>query len=630
MTTTTSTDYAALVAALGGLASIVKPPPNRNAAQWADECRVLPPGSPEPGRWRSSRVPYTIPIYEAFSDPRYTTIVGVMGAQMSKTELLVNVLGHRFTDGPYVPALYIAPTEKAARTMSSDRVMKMLRTTPVLWERLAKGHANKVTEKWIAGIRIGFGWAGSATELASNPAGLALVDERDRMSNDVESEGDPVELVRARGSNYWGFKLGVFSTPTLEGGSPIWSLFEEGTMCKWAWHCIHCGEAFIPRIELLKYNDSQDFAELKESAVVVCPNCGGTHENKHKRKLNEQGRYIPHAIDKDGKHVQIEAVKENSTASFWVSGLCSPWQTFGQRAESLVKAYRSREPGRIQGAINTAFGELYKLIGEKPSWEEVYECRTAVERGLIPNWSKLITVGADVQKNGIYYVVRCWGFNNRSHLIDHGFVTGETEFDDVWLVFKNIITRTIDGVPFVNVAFIDSGYKPGLDNFRRPQHKVYDFCRRHPGFTYPTKGHDTLERPIKASKIDVTVSGRIIKGGLTLWHVDTDHLKSWVHAQINIPEEAERLWTLHSEIDEDYCRQIVAEELLVTAGGRRKWIRPNKANHYFDCEVLARAAAMSRNMHSAQPPRKQPEAEQPAPVKKTFVQRDNKPSWFRR
>lgn len=626
-------DLRALAHLVATAGSIVEPPPSRTADQWADESRVLPEGSPEPGPWRTDRVPYTRDIYRAFSDPRYTTIVGVMGSQMSKTELLLNVIGHRFTDGPYVPALYVGPTEKNVRSMSNDRVMKMLRSTPVLWERMAKGQRNKVAEKWIAGIRLGFAWAGSATELASHPAGLVLVDERDRMDNDVGGEGDPVELARARGSNYWGFKLGIFSTPTIECASPVWSLFEEGTMFKWAWYCIHCGQHFIPRLELLSYADTEDYAELHETAVVACPHCGGTHESKHKRRLNEGGRYIPHTLTSSGAHEEVDEPAENTTASFWVSGLASPWQTFGQRAERLAKAYRSKEPERIQGTINTAFGELFKVRGEAPPWEAVLETRVQLPRRHVPDWVQLVTMGVDVQKRGLYYVIRGWGFNNRSHLIDHDYIHGETEYDDVWVLWQSVLGQLRpDGKPLTHVAFIDSGYKPGHDRFRRPEHKVYEVCRRTQGRAFPAKGHDSLERPIRASQIDVTISGRVIKGGVTLWHVDTDHVKSWVHAQIALPENAERGWTTHAEIDEDYCRQISAEELVVKPSGRRVWICPNhRPNHYFDCEVLARAAAMSRQVHTIQAPKPEAAPAAPAVKKQQFIQRPpTSGGWFKR
>jgi len=606
-----ASDMSGVAAILRGASQIWRPPPDRTADQWADDCRILPPGSPEPGPWRTDRVPYTREIYRAFSDPRYSSVIVVMGSQMSKTELILNVIGHRFCDGPYTPALYIGPTEKQVRSMSKDRVMKMIRATPELWDRLAKGQANKIAEKWLAGIRLGFAWAGSATELASHPAGLVLVDERDRMDNDVGGEGDPVELARARGSNYWGFKLGVVSTPTVEGASAIYSLFEEGTMYKWAWQCIHCHEYFVPALAHLKFDDVPDYGTIRRSAVVACPLCGGTHESKHKRRLNDGGRYIPHQLGALGDHIAVDEPRDSTTASFLVSGLCSPWQTFGQRAEQLVKAYRSQDAGRIQAVINTGFGELFKVRGQAPPWESVLEARSALPRGMVPDWAKLVTMGVDVQKRGLYYVVRGWGFNARSHLIEHGYIAGDTEYDDVWLLWRELLERSLDGKPVISLAFVDSGYRPGADRFRRPEHKVYEVCRRTNGRAFPAKGHDTLERPIRAAKLDVTAGGKIIKGGITLWHIDTDHVKSWIHGQIDIPEGSDRLWTVHADVDEDYCRQMVAEELIVKPSGRRVWIAGRKANHYFDCEVLARAAAMSRAVHALSREEPQPPAPKP-------------------
>jgi len=140
---------------------------------------------------------------------------------MGKTEAVGNLIGHRFSDGPFVPAIYVGPTEKQVRSISKDRIDKMLRSTPLLWERTEKGARFTTYEKFIAGTRLGFAWAGSATELSSHPAGLVLVDERDRMTSDAGNEGDPVSLARARLKNYPAKKLGVFSTPTTESASPI-------------------------------------------------------------------------------------------------------------------------------------------------------------------------------------------------------------------------------------------------------------------------------------------------------------------------------------------------------------------------------------------------------------------------
>lgn len=541
-----------------------------------------------------------VAIYDAFTSSKYRQVIGVMGAQMGKTEALFNIIGHRFDDGPQMPALYIGPTEKQVRSVSNDRVKKMLISTPSLWAKTAKGHRDKVTEKWIAGTRLGFGWAGSATELASHPAGLVLVDERDRMDSDAGGEGDPVVLARARTKTYPNAKVGVFSTPTIEGGSPIWALFLEGTAGKWAWNCPDCGDWFVPRLELLKWPQDCTPAEAHKAAHLCCDHCGTVIENRQKEKLNAAGQFLYHE-DHGGDLVPIGfEAPDNRTASFWVSGLASPWQSFGDIAEIVVAAYRSKEPERIQAAINTYAGEIWKTRGDAPAWAEVYALRKPYAPGSMPEGVQMITAGVDVQKRGLYYVIRGWGFNSESWLLDNGYIAGETEFDNVWLLLARHLEREFPGGLRIQRMFVDSGYRPG-DKYRRPDNQVYLFARRHAGRVYAAKGHDTQDRPLKTSKVDMTLSGKTIKGGVTLWHCHTDYLKTWLFSRIRWPEGDPGGWHIHNEIDEDYCRQIVAEEVVTKPSGKRVWILRQKDNHYLDCETLAHAAAMSLQVHTLKP-----------------------------
>ncbi len=530
---------------------------------------------------------------QAFSDPARELITIVCGAQMGKTESLMNVLGHRYDDGPRVPTLWIAPTQKSVKSIADDRVMKMLRSTPDLWAKLEKGRRNRMVEKYLAGVRLGFGWAGSSTELASHPAGLVLLDERDRMISDVEGEGDPLILARARTKNYPLRKIGVCSTPTIEGSSPIWSLFLEGTRQKWAWPCPHCGTLFVPELKLLKWPDKATPATARAKAFVVCPECGGECHDQHKPKMNAWGRYLASSLDEEGNEMFHEEPEPNSNASFWISGLASPWQTFGEIAEMLVAAYRSREPERIQGVVNTYGGEVWRIRGEAPKWEAVLQTRGGYGRGMIPAGVRLLVMGVDVQQEGLYWVIRGYGVNGESWGIDHGYLFGLTEYDNIWitlgqLIEKPVRDRTLDRV------FIDSGYRPG-SLYRRPQNQIYMFCRRFRGLAFPTKGWRTMDKPLKASDIDLTLAGRTVKNAVKLWHLDTNYLKSWIYAQIERPPGEPVLWHSHAQIDEDYCKQVVSEERLVKASGEVVWLE-HGPNHYLDAEGEAFAAALSLNM----------------------------------
>lgn len=619
--------HAALLGLVRDAAEIVAPPPVRSADQWADARRMLPIGNAEPGPWRSSRVPWTRAICEAFSDIETRRVYVVMGSQMAKTETILNLIGHRFDDGPRVPTLYVGPTENQVRGLMRERVDPMLRSVPSIVAKLAQGHDDKVTEKYIAGVRLGAAWAGSPTELASRPAGLVLVDERDRMESSTGGEGDPVELCEARVATYPGGKLGVFSTPTLHGASPIVSLFDTGTREFWCWSCVHCAAWFRPTAALLMYDKDGDRRELAASARVVCPHCGGEHDDSHKAGLNAGGRFVPHrlSVEHPGEYEPTPMRDASDTRSFWVSGLCSPWQSFGALAVRLALAYRSKDADKLQAVINTALGETYRAKGDAPKTEEVRQTIARVPRRQVPTWARLLTMGVDVQKTGLWYAVRAFGFDQaaqsaRSHAIDHGFIYGDPEYDDVWLALANVrdaeyLTTDGNGRRRIELALCDSGYNPNTDRYRRPTHAVYEACRRSSWRMLPSKGHQAQKSPAYLSKIESLPSGRVIPG-LKIWHIDTDHFKSQIHAAIRrAAEDAAPMWTLHAEADDHYLQQLIAEELLITSAGRRIWkLRGRADNHLFDCEVLTHAAAWIHQAKIRAPGDPRPPARPPAPA----------------
>lgn len=556
---------------------------------------MLPPGSAEPGPWRSSRTPYLIPILQAGADFRFRRVIMVMGSQLGKTEALLNLIGWRLDDDP-CPILYVSPTQRQAESISRDRLGKMLKSTPSLWAKLTRGHADKISEKWISGVRLGFAWAGSATELASHPAGMVLVDERDRMDGSTGGEGDPVSLAEARTATFPDGKVVVCSTPTLEGASPIWRLWEEGTQHRWAWPCPHCDEYFVPTLELLRWPEGCTAHQALKAARLACPECGSEIEDRHRAGMNTQGVFLAPGQRIESGEVIGEA-PESDTASFWVSGLCSPWRTFGQRAKAFIEATHSKTPERVQAVINTQLGELYRLKGEAPDWTRVTELRGGYESGTLPAGVQVLTLGVDVQGNRLVYAVRGWGVNSESWLIEAGELWGETAHAPVWADLGALLERTWDGMA-IRRAFIDSGFNPSGP---RTDNVVYAFCRQYRGRAYPAKGHATLDKPLKAAMIDVTHRGRTVKGGLQLWHLDSDYFKSWVHNRIEWPAGESGAFHLPMDATDDYCQQLVAEQRLVKASGRVTWIRTRKDNHFLDAEALNAAAAQSLAVHTLRP-----------------------------
>jgi phage terminase large subunit GpA-like protein len=540
-----------------------------------------------------------VPIMRAFSDPSYRRIVAVMGAQMGKTEAFWNVIGWRLDDDP-TPILYVGPTQKLTESMSSDRVMKMLRSVPSLWDKLEKGKKNKITEKFIGGVRLGFAWAGSPTELAGHPAGLVLLDERDRMENSVGGEGDPGELAEARIATFPDGKLAVVSTPT-EGTvdvarheatgiehwqvgdaveSPIWRLWQEGSRHEWAVPCPECGDYFVPRFRHLHWPKDSTPHQALHAAALTCINCGGLIQHAQMHAMNAAGRFVApgQRIEKDGT-VTGEA-PATEAASFWVSGLCSPWQTFGQRARSFLSAVRSGDPDRIRTVLNTRFGELYAERGEAPTWDRVMELRADYASKEVPEGVLFLTAGVDVQKDRLVYVVRGWTHHMGAYLIEFGELWGDTDQPDVWTLLADYL-RTDYGGRQIRLTMVDCGYRPEM---------VFAFCRAHP-IASPARGYQKLTAPIRATLQDVTANGKTIKRGVQVWNVDTDYFKQLIHSRIEWPLDQPGAWRLPVDVSEEYARQIIAESRVPLPSGGMIWKRHDKDNHALDAEVYAAAAA---------------------------------------
>lgn len=420
-----------------------------------------------------------------------------------------------------------------------------------------------------------------------------MVDERDRMADDVKGEGDPVELADARTSTYPDGKTGVFSTPT-EGNveakkhpetglehwqpsdevvSPTWKLWQEGTRHEWAWPCPHCDEYFIPRLGLLTWPEKATPTEARKEARLICPHCGVMIEDRHKDSMNGLGRYVApgQSVSKKGEITGTPETAGNMTFSFWVSGICSfsSKKSFGNLAARLVAAYRSGDPKRIQAVINTDFGELFAIGGDAPDWQMVLDRRRIYKMGEVHPGACVLTCGVDVQKNRLVYSVRAWGPNFESWLVEKGEMWDETSKPEVWKKLAALLDKEWGGFK-IRFMGVDSGYETTM---------VYDFCKRYPGRALPTKGDEGIKKDINVTQPDK-------RSEMKLFVFRPDTYKSWVVARLTWPQHEPGGWWVPSNIDEDYCKQMTSEKKVMKPSRRVVWVQVRKDNHFFDCEVI--------------------------------------------
>lgn len=572
---------------LNSVAQVLRTKTYRNAAEWAENSRILGRSeSSEAGPFNASRTPYFQSIYEAAESGKYRWIIVVCGSQMGKTEFMLNRCGYRFDVKP-VPLMIVQPNKDLAKRFSKARVAKLIRNTPPLWGKLAKGSLDNIFEKYIGGTQLKIAWATSATQLCSDPAGEVHLDELDRMSDDVDGEGDPVTLSDARGATFPDFLLIACSTPTVEGESKIMKLFEMGTQQVWCAPCPHCGHFFAPFFADLHWEEGATAGRARKTAFVQCPECKRAIGDEWRIEANRPGvgRYLA-----PGQSVEVGKIvgnlKETHVASFRVPGLFSPWVSFGESAALWVDADASGDATKIKTVINTRFGDLYKIEGDAPRTEELEVLRSDTPSLVIPPWALLLVAGCDVQKRGLYVVVRAYGPGGKSQAVLFLFLPGDTNEDQVWLdLEKNVLDYPFGDAKkpmFISRMAIDSRYREEM---------VFAFVSRHKDRCLAARGQAQQSVPVRVLRIEITFEGKRKAEGIQLLSINDSHFKLFVFNRITRGADVEDAWLIAQDMSEEYCEQVLSEELVILPSGRHKWVQRRKDNHALDCEKFNAALA---------------------------------------
>lgn len=582
-----------------------------------------------------------VPFAMAVHGRTHKRVVMVVSAQSGKTETFLDILGERLDTAP-VPVIYVGPSRHFLIEQFEPRIDELM-TTTCLTDVLAPKSKQKKTRKLINGVPLRLAHGGSTTAMKSDPFGLAFTDEADEMMATLRGQGNPVGLVDARGDTYADFVHAITSTPSEgvaevetdpdsglefwadtdpeEVKSTIWRLWLTGTRYHWAWPCPHCGEYFIPRFACLGWDkpkgadgrEQPSTPSLAQRTAHLIGPCGCIiYENEPapsrtgdpsedvvtaKEWMNEHGVYVAPGQSVSADGTVHGPMPESWTLSFWVSGLCSPFVSWGERAARYVEAVRSGNPGDIQAVKNQGFGELYSPGGgTAPDIAEVMDrASDDYVMGEVPEGARILTLTVDVQKDRLVYVIRGWGAGATSWLVEASDLYGMTEEEEVWKTLDTVVTDTYDGIP-IRLALIDSGFRPGK-KFLVPEHRVYAFARRYPVLVRATKGSSSpMRKPLTSSKIDITINGKDIPQGLDLLRLDTDYFKSWVQQKIRWPDDSPGAWHLPSDISEDYAKQIVSETRMRAPGGKVKWVQRSRENHFLDCEAMQGAAQLMLNL----------------------------------
>lgn len=545
----------------------LKPKPRLNLREWADEYRRLSQESAaEPGRWRTSRVPYMAEPMEVISQNDTSRIVLMISSQLGKTEFLLNVFGYYAHLEPS-PILLIQPTEGAASAFSKDRIAPMIRDTPVitdLFKSDAYGDsANTILHKSYPGGYIALAGSNAPQALAGRPIRIILLDEIDRFPTSAKTEGDPVDIVKRRCQNFPDSKFIAVSTPTIEGESKIAALYEDTDQRKYHIACVHCSELFYPEWKHIAWTTPED-------AQIYCPHCGGGHNDHERLQASYNGRWIA-------------SNPGHRTPGFHTNALVSPWTKLTEMVYEFVQA--ENKPNKLQPFYNTILGLPYKYVGSVVGDISISQRSEDYNRLRIPNDVVILTAGCDVQGDRIEAEVIGHTTDGRIYNIDYIIVQGDTKDLSTFREFRDTLMNTDyfreDGIQLeVLSTLIDAGYNTKV---------VYEFTNQH------KKDRIYASRGI-SGPVSMLVHSQS-KFNASFYKVGVDIFKEQLYNQLLIDDPSKEGYChFPKERTLDYFAQLCQSEtrtLVVDKRGRQYWHYQNdekKRNEALDCRVYAMAA----------------------------------------
>lgn len=501
---------------------------------------------------------------DACSDPEIREVVVMAGAQLGKSEAILNIIGYHIENDPS-PILVLQPTVEMAQSFSKDRVANgLIRSTPCLRDKVrdprARDSGNTTLHKVFPGGALTLVGANSPAGLASRPIRLVLCDEVDRYPSSAGSEGDPIQLARKRANTFWNRKIVMVSTPTNKGASRIEEAFEESDQRHYYVPCKHCHHEQKMIWQNVRWEDGNP-----DSAAYACSHCGVLWTDSDRRWSIRNGRWF---AEQEFKGV----------AGFYINGLYSPWTPLADGVRDFLSMKKNPEQLRVW--TNTYLGESWEDEGEQVDDFSLYERREDFKEA-IPEEVVFLTAGVDVQDNRLEASIIGWARDQESYVIDHKVMYGDPSTPQLWTQLDSLVGKTYetyDGRQMaIRATCIDSG-----GHFTN---SVYQYAKKNAGKrVFAIKGVGGEGRPI---------AGRPTKNNVVrcpLFPIGVDTVKDLLFARMRIEEPGPGYIHFNEHLDDEYFRQLTAEKIVTRfhRGFKKRVFQKVRArNEALDCFVYA-------------------------------------------
>ncbi|MDX8513542.1 phage terminase large subunit family protein [Mesorhizobium captivum] len=395
------------------------------------------------GPWRNEDAPYMVEPARMGTSRRYSAVVFVGPARTIKTDALVlNTFGHRVCCMPR-NMLIVCPTKDMAREFSITKLDPMIRATPAVRSRQARGRgADNLHDKKFAGnMRLRIGWP-VIGQVSMVDIPDVVVTDYDRCPDDIDGEGSLFDLARKRTQSFG--SLGIMIAESSPGrvveadddwqpSSPheappcggLLSIYNTGTRGQIYWTCPHCKTLFRPRFDTLKWDKKASNGETAKTVYMLCPS-GCVIGPDRKRALNAGGIWLHETADGGLVEIDDSKVRDTDTVSYWGEGpiaALQPWDQLVQRFLDATDEFRrTGDEVRLKSTITLDQGRPYRAkvrtVGEGLSPEVLKALAKPYPMRVCPADTRFTTIAVDVQPNRFVVQVDAWCRDLERFLID--------------------------------------------------------------------------------------------------------------------------------------------------------------------------------------------------------------------
>ncbi len=396
------------------------------------------------GRWSHDEAPYLIEPMEALTNPDYLTVAVPGPGRSGKTAIAENWI-LQSVDADPADMLWYEPTDDVVEAYVKAVINPMIDQHEILKNRLGPNPIDRSIHfksfrngMWLQFLPM------AENNLRNKSAPRIVVDEIDAAP---ESLGDVYEQADLRRQSFGrDSKILAVSHPDQAVGLDpafwqrgIMRLYANSTRCLWYWPCPECNDFSSPhplasRVMALHYPEDAPLDEISDAAALLCPSCGSLIADKHRRTMNLDGKWVGlgQTIASNG---QVDGNRaRRDIAGFHIVGAMSPFIIGGIGALARAKVHAERDllitgdDKPLRQVMARRFGvphEPRKRVGQ-------IDALTLADRAedrplkMVPDGVRFLTCFVDVQNNRFDLMVRGWGINGESWIVDVEQIPADT------------------------------------------------------------------------------------------------------------------------------------------------------------------------------------------------------------